>query len=92
MKPTNGKFIDTRDQESMMKVNYLFGNFSTTLNKCLDIYKFQNEIDLRYCRYLENQLGKYKELLNNIMSENPRLKEYVNSFFQRKMTPHRSVS
>lgn len=75
-----------------MKVNYLFGNFSSTLSKCLDVYKFQNEIDLRYCRYLENQLSRYKELLNNIISENPRLTDYVNAFFQKKMTPRKSAS
>ncbi len=91
-KPTSGKFIDTRDRDGMMKVNYLFGNFQATLSKCLDIYKFQNEIDLRYCHYLQNQLAKYKELLSSIIDENPRLADYVNKFFKRKSTPHRSVS
>ena len=62
-KSTTGKFIDTRDKDGMTRVNYLFGNFSNTLAKCMDIYKFQNEIDLRYCQYLQTQLAKYKELL-----------------------------
>lgn len=51
-KPTSGRFIDTRDRESMGKVNHLFGNFESTLTRCIDIYRFQSEIDLRYCRYL----------------------------------------
>jgi len=91
-KPTSGKFIDTRDQGGLNKVNHLFGSFETTLSRCMDIYRFQNDIDLRYIRFLECQLGRYKELLNNIMSENPRLKEYANNFFKRKATPYKSRS
>ena len=78
----------------MSKVNFLFGNYELSLSRCMDIYRFQSDIDLRYIRNLESQLIKYKELLNNIVAENPRLKEYVNNFFTKKSTPfkHKSVS
>jgi hypothetical protein len=67
-KPTSGKFIDTHDKSGMTKVNYLFSNVEVTLSRCLDIYRFQNDIDLRYCRFLEWNLARYKELLTNIIS------------------------
>ena len=78
----------------MSKVNYLFGNYELNLTKCMEIYRFQSDLDLRYIKNLESQLIKYKELLNNIVAENPRLKEYVNNFFTKKSTPfkHKSVS
>jgi hypothetical protein len=41
-KSTHGKFIDTRDQNSMNKLDYLFGNIDSLLNKCINVYKFQN--------------------------------------------------
>ena len=93
-KPTTGKFIDTHDEQGMSKVNFLFGNYELSLSRCMDIYRFQSDLDLRYIRNLESQLIKYKELLNNIVAENPRLKEYVNNFFTKKSTPfkHKSVS
>ena len=92
-KPTTGKFIDTRDQSGMSKVNHLFGNYEASLTRCMDVYRFQNDVDLRYIKHLETQLSKYKELLSNIIAENPRLKEYINNFFHKKATPkYKSVS
>lgn len=60
----------------------------------LEIYKFQNDIDMRYIKHLEDQLGKYKELISHIVDENPRMKNYINNFFSMKSTPYkqRSVS
>jgi len=48
-------------------MSYLFGNIETSIMKCLEIYKFQVNIDLRYCKFLENQIERYKDAIGELV-------------------------
>ena len=57
----------------MTKMSHLFSNLETSLARCLEIYKFQASIDAKYCKFMENQLNKYKNAVNEIIQLNPQL-------------------
>lgn len=85
-------FIDVQDRSNVSKMSYLFSNLEFSFNRCIEAYKFQASIDAKYCKFLENQLVKYKEAIAEIVMFNPEFKSYFDAKLANKSKPHRSVS
>lgn len=85
-------FIDVQDRANVSKMSYLFSNLEFSFNRCIEAYKFQASIDAKYCKFLENQLAKYKDAINEIVMFNPEFKAYFDGKLANKSKPHRSSS
>jgi len=85
-------FIDVQDRTNVSKMSYLFSNLEFSFNRCIEAYKFQASIDAKYCKFLENQLAKYKDAINEIVMFNPEFKAYFDGKLTNKSKPHRSSS
>lgn len=53
-KVTKGLYFDIRDKSNSRKVESLFCNVENALSSCINTYRYQNDIDLRYIKHLEN--------------------------------------
>lgn len=76
----------------MGKMTYLFGSMETSLNRAMEIYKFQANIDSRYTKFLERQLSKYRSSIDEIIDLNPELSPYFESKLANKSKHQNSVS
>lgn len=84
--------IDVQDRSNISKMSYLFSNLEFSFNRCIEAYKFQASIDAKYCKFLENQLTKYKEAIGEIVVYNPQLKDYFDNKLVNNKSKHRSSS
>ena len=74
-------------------MSYLFSNLEFSFNRCIEAYKFQAGIDTKYCKFLENQLSRYKDAISEIVMFNPEFASYFDAKLATKpKQPYRSVS
>lgn len=77
-KPTNSKYFDGKDPAQVDNISNLFSNVEKGFNKIFEVYRFQQEIANRYCKFLEGRISKYKMIVDELVALHPQLEDFFN--------------